>query len=41
MKVEELADILAEHSLFADCDDAELADLILRGHFMQYKKGTN
>ena len=39
MKAEQLAGILAEHSLFADCDEAELADLILRGHFMQYKKG--
>ena len=39
MNAEELANILAEHSLFADCDEAELADLILRGHFVQYKKG--
>lgn len=39
MNAEELANILAEHSLFANCDEAELADLILRGHFMQYKKG--
>ena len=38
MKAEELANLLAEHSLFADCDEAELSDLILRGHFVQYKK---
>lgn len=41
MRAEELAGILAEHSLFADCDDAELADLILRGHFVEYKKGDD
>ena len=41
MKAEELAGILAEHSLFADCDEAELADLILRGHFVEYKKGDD
>ena len=39
VKAEELANILAEHSLFADCDEAELADIILRGHFVQYEKG--
>lgn len=39
MKAEELANILAEHSLFADCDESELADLILRGHFVKYAKG--
>ncbi len=39
VKAEELAGILAEHSLFADCDEAELADLILRGHFVEYAKG--
>ena len=32
---------MAEHSLFADCDEAELADLILRGHFVEYKKGDD
>lgn len=41
MKAEELAGILAEHSLFADCDEAELGDLILRGHFVDYKKGED
>ena len=41
MKAEELAGILAEHSLFADCDEAELADLILRGHFVEYGKGDD
>lgn len=41
MKAEELASILAEHSLFADCDEAELADLILRGHFVEYRKGDD
>ena len=41
MKAEDLADILAEHSLFADCDEAELADLILRGHFVEYSKGED
>lgn len=41
MKAEELAEILAEHSLFADCDEAELADLILRGHFVEYDKGDD
>jgi len=39
VKADELADILAEHSLFADCDESELADLILRGHFVKYAKG--
>ena len=34
MKAEKLAEILAEYSLFADCDEAELADMILRGHFV-------
>jgi len=38
VKAEELANILAEHSLFADCDESELSDLILRGHFVKYKK---
>lgn len=41
VKAEELAGILAEHSLFADCDEAELADLILRGHFVEYGKGDD
>lgn len=41
MKAEDLASILAEHSLFADCDEAELADLILRGHFVEYSKGDD
>lgn len=41
MKAEELGEMLAEHSLFADCDEAELADLILRGHFTSYKKGED
>lgn len=41
MKADELASILAEHSLFADCDEAELADLILRGHFVKYEKGDD
>lgn len=41
MKAEELAHILAEHSLFADCDETELADLILRGHFVEFKKGDD
>lgn len=39
MKAEELAGLLTEHSLFADCDEEELADIILRGHFVQYDKG--
>ena len=41
MKAEDLASILAEHSLFADCDETELADLILRGHFVEYNKGDD
>ena len=41
MKAEDRASILAEHSLFADCDEAELADLILRGHFVEYNKGDD
>jgi len=39
VKAEGLANIIAEHSLFADCDEEELADIILRGHFVQYEKG--
>ena len=41
MKADELAELLAEHSLFADCDEAELSDLILRGNFVQYAKGDD
>ena len=41
MKPEELAEILAEHSLFADCDDSELSDLILRGNFVSYAKNDD
>ncbi len=41
MKAEELANILAEHSLFADCEEDELSDLILRGHLVQYDKGDD
>ncbi|MEZ5708856.1 MAG: Crp/Fnr family transcriptional regulator [Blastomonas sp.] len=39
MHATELAGILASHSLFADCESDELSDIILRGHFVRYKKG--
>jgi len=38
---EELAVLLAENSLFADCTHSELSDLLLRGSFMKYKKGDS
>ncbi len=39
MHANELAALLASHSLFADCDNDELSDIILRGHFVRYRKG--
>ena len=39
MHAKELAEILSQHSLFADCGPDELADIILRGNYMKYPKG--
>ncbi|MFN3818251.1 cyclic nucleotide-binding domain-containing protein, partial [Blastomonas sp.] len=39
MHANELAELLASHSLFADCETDELSDIILRGHFVRYRKG--
>ena len=37
MHANELAELLASHSLFADCETDELSDIILRGHFVRYR----
>lgn len=39
MHATELASILVSHSLFADCHSDELSEIILRGHFVHFKKG--
>lgn len=39
MHATELAGLLAAHSLFADCKSDELSDIILRGHYVRYRKG--
>jgi len=39
MHAAELAGLLASHSLFADCDSNELSDIILRGHYVRFRKG--
>lgn len=39
MHASELAAMLSGYSLFVDCKDDELSDIILRGHYMKYKKG--
>jgi hypothetical protein len=41
MHANELAELLASHSLFADCETDELSDIILRGHFVRYRKGQS
>lgn len=41
MHAEELGRLLAGHSVFADCTNDELSQLILRGQFVTFKKGEH
>lgn len=41
MKADQLSALLTEHSLFSDCSEAELGDLILHGNLLKFKKGED
>jgi CRP-like cAMP-binding protein len=40
MHAAQLADLLKSHSLFADCEQDELSDILLRGHHRSYRRDT-
>lgn len=41
VKAEQLAALLPQHSIFASCSEAELADIILHGTYQSFKKGRD